>query len=137
MNLRTQQIPREEYYYPLSRTSAICPIPVLSLNHRTVTGDWTIDKHPVLDISLEETSRKENTNLRRGGDIDCLLLPPLLDHHLQTLVSAVESLKDPNNLIGREAEDRHLLLLHHQVIIRIILRMIKVDTKEVDRFRRL
>ena len=69
-------------------------------------------------MSLEETNLKENTDLERGEDIDLLLLPPLLDHHLQTLISVVESLKDPNNLIGREEEDRHLLLLlHHQIII--------------------
>ena len=83
-------------------------------------------------MSPGDTSPEENTNLRRGGDIVCLLLPPLLGHHLQTLVSTAESLKDPNSLTGREEEDR-LLLLHHQVIIRMIM----ADTKEVDIVHRL
>ena len=78
--------------------------------------DRTIDNYLILDMFLEETSLKENTDLERGEDIDNLLLPPLLDHHLQTLVSVVESLKDPNNLTGREEEDQHLLL-HHQITI--------------------
>ena len=79
------------------------------------------------------TSPEENISLRRGGDKDCLPSPPFLGQHLQTLVNAVESLKDPNNLTGKE-EARHLLLfLHHLIIIPMIM----ADTKEVDIVRRL
>ena len=112
MNFRTQQIPQEEYYYLMA-----------------TTGDLTIDKLHILDMSPGGTSLEENT--RRGVR---LLPPPLLGHHLQTLVYAVESLKDQNILTGREEDNRNrLLLLQHLVIIR----MITVDRKKVDIVRRL
>ena len=41
---------------------------------------------------------KENMNVGRGEDID-LLLPPLLDHPLQTLIREVKDLRGLNNLM--------------------------------------
>ena len=99
------QNPTNNSIYPWSRTSVICLIPVLSLNLLTTTGDRTTDRLHILDMSPGGTSPEENISLRRGGDIDHLLPPPLLGHHLQTLVNAVESIKDPNNLTGKEEED--------------------------------
>ena len=91
-------------------------------------NNWRLDNRQPSHsghISRRDQSKK-NTNLRRGGAIDHPLFPPLLDHYLQTLVCTIESLEDPNNLIGRE-EDQYLLLLHHHQVI--ILRMITVDTR--------
>ena len=106
MKFRTQQITQEEFYYSWNRTSVICLIPVLSLNILTTTGDRITDKLQrlhILNMSPGVTSPEENISLRRGGDIDGFLPPPLLGHH-QALVNTVESLKDPNNLTGKEEE---------------------------------
>ena len=78
---------------------------MLSSNLLTTIGDQTTDRLHILDMSPGGISPEENISLRRGGDID-YLPPPLLGHHLQTLVNAVESLKDPNNLIEKEEEGR-------------------------------
>ena len=66
---------------------------------------------------VEEISLKGNTNLERGEDID-RLLPPLLDHPLQTAVKEVKALRSLNNLIGGKEDDQHRLLLPLQQIIR-------------------
>ena len=64
-----------------------------------------------------EISLKENTNLGRGEDIDCLLLPPLLVYPLQTLIREVTYLRGLNILIGEKEDDqRRLLLPLHQII---------------------
>ena len=71
------------------------------------TGDRTIDKLqrlPFLDLSPGGTSPEGNISLRRGGDIDHHLPPPLLGHHLQTL--GRESLKAPNICTRKEKEDQ-------------------------------
>ena len=104
---------------------------MLSLNLLTTTGQQIDFKDFTFWTCLQE-GPEENISLRRGGDIDHLLPPPLLGHHLQALVNAVESLKDPNNLTGKE-EDQRLLLLHHLIIIQMVM----ADTKEVDIVRRL
>ena len=130
MKFRTQLLTQKEFYYPWSRTSVICQIPVLSLSHRTTTGDWTTKKlHRLLFLgaSLGGTSPEGNISLRRGGDIDHRLAPRLLGQHLQTLLK--KCLKDPNILTRKEEEDRHLFLLLHYLIISP---MIMADTKEVD-----
>ena len=58
-----------------------------------------------------EISLKENTNQGRGEDIDCLLLPPLLDHPLQILIREVKDLRDLNKLVRGEEDVRCRLLL--------------------------
>ena len=76
-------------------------------------------------------SLKVNINLRRGGDVDRLLHPPLQD---LTLTREAEDQKDPKILTRRE-EDIHLLL--PLLLYLIINHMIMANTKGVDIVRRL
>ena len=61
-----------------------------------------------------EISLKQNTNLRRGEDIDRLLLPPLLDHLLWLLIGEQ---RGPNTLIRGKEDVRRRLLPPLQVIL--------------------
>ena len=47
-----------------------------------------------------------HSNLRRGEDIDRLLLPPLLDHPLWLLIGEAKDQRGPNTLIRREDDIR-------------------------------
>ena len=98
MKFRTQLITHKE-------TFVICPIAVLSSSHLTTTGDRTTNKPnrlPSLYIFPEGTNLERNISPRRGGDVDCLLHPPLLSLHLQTLAKEAESQKDLNILTRKE-----------------------------------
>ena len=100
------QLTQKEFYYPWNRTLVICPIPVLSWNHLTTTGDRTTDKflrHPSLEGFPGGISLEININ-RRRGDVDRLLHPTLRGLHLQTLAKEAESLKDPN-ILTRKGEE--------------------------------
>ena len=124
------QLAQTEFYYAWNQTLVICPIPVLSWNHRTTIGDQTTDKFlrlPSLEGFPGGISLEININPRRGGDVDRLRHPSLRGLHLQTLAKEAESQKDPNSLTRRGEEDIDLLLLHL-----IISPMIMADTKEVD-----
>ena len=59
--------------------------PSVVMNLLTITGDRTTDRlhrlH-ILDMSQGGTNPEENISLRRGGNIDRPLPPPLLGHHL-------------------------------------------------------
>ena len=116
MSFRTQQHQQQQltkgYYCPLSLILAICPIPILLSSCLALTGDWTTDSHLNPAKWLEEIRLNENIILIRGEGIDRFLLPLLLDHHHQTLVKGVESLKNLNILIRGEEDDQHLLSLH-------------------------
>ena len=87
-------------------------MPVLLWNLPILTGDWTTDKLrlPSLVVYPGGISLKVNIRIRRGGDIDRLLHPPLLDLHLLILIKEAEDRKDPNLLTRRGEGDIHLLL---------------------------
>ena len=108
----------------------------MSWNCPTTTGDRTTDKLLRL-LSLDAfpggISLEININLRRGGDLDRCLHPPLPGLHLQTLAKEAASQKDPNFLTRKGEEDIHLLLL----LYLIISHMIMADTQEIDIVRRL
>ena len=114
---------------------------MLLLNRQTITGDWTtttiiIDKFirlPSLFGDPGGISLETNTDLRRGGDGDRSLYPPLQHPHLQT--PAKESKKDLNIHTRRGEGDIHLLFLLHQY--HIIKYMIMADTRELDTVYRL
>ena len=58
MKFRTQLITQKEFYYPWSRTSIICPIPVLSSSLLATTGDQTINKLHRLPFPRKHESKK-------------------------------------------------------------------------------
>ena len=69
-------------------------------NRPTTSGDRTTDKLlrlPSLNVLPEGISLEININPRRGGDVDCLLHPPLRGLHLQILTKEAESQKDPKH----------------------------------------
>ena len=101
-----------------------------------MTGDRTTDKLrlPYLDICPGGISLKLNIEVRTGGDVDCLLHPPLLDLYLLTLAKRAEDQKNQNILIRREKEDIHLLLLLPHLTVNY---MTMADTKGLDIVHRL
>ena len=82
----------KESYFPWNQTLVICLIPVLFWNRPITAGDRTTDKLrlPSLDICPGGIRLKLNIEVRRGGDVDRLLHPPLLDLHLLTLTKRAE-----------------------------------------------
>ena len=126
----------KESYFPWNQTLVTCPILVLFWNRPITTGDRTTDKLrlPSLVICPGGISLKLNIEVRRGGDVDCLLHPPLLDLYLLTLAKKAEDRKDQNILIRREKEDIHLLLLLPHLTVNY---MTMADTKGLDIVHRL
>ena len=94
---------KRKYYYHWSQTLVKCQIQVLSLIPLVILGNPLISIHLKLG-EVGEISLKQNTNLRRGGDIDCLLLPLLLGLTLLLLIGEVRDQRRPNTHI-REEED--------------------------------
>ena len=87
-----------------------CRIQVLSSICLVRLGNPLIGIHLKLDW-VGEISLRQNTSLRRGEDIDHLLLPPLLDLPLCLLIEEVGDQRGSNtHMRGEEDILRHLLL---------------------------
>ena len=80
-------------------------------------------------------SLKQNTDKRRGEDLDHLLLPPLLDLPLWLLIREAKDQSSPNTHTREEEEDLQCPLLLR--LLQVILWMIMVDIKEQDNILRL